>query len=126
VVSKEATSNNEWRQESARARQNKPRTLNDIETSGDIRWNSGDQELNRVLGGGVVPGSLILIGGEPGIGKSTLMLQAGLRLKTQTVLYVSGEESEQQIKMRAERLNDSSPSCFLKNQKNKKKNFKAK
>lgn len=114
VVSKPESAKNEWRQESsAKQRQNKPRTLEEIEPARDIRWNSGDQELNRVLGGGVVPGSLILIGGEPGIGKSTLMLQAGLKLKDQKVLYVSGEESEQQIKMRAERLNDSSSSFFI-------------
>lgn len=113
VLSKEQEPKSEWRQETARQKQTKPRTLRDIESTGDIRWNSGDMELNRVLGGGVVPGSLVLIGGEPGIGKSTLMLQAGLKLKTQTVLYVSGEESEQQIKMRAERLNDSSPSFYI-------------
>lgn len=113
VLSKEQEPKSEWRQETARQKQTKPRTLRDIESTGDIRWNSGDMELNRVLGGGVVPGSLVLIGGEPGIGKSTLMLQAGLKLKTQTVLYVSGEESEQQIKMRAERLNDFSPSFYI-------------
>ncbi len=113
VLAKDTAPKNEWRQDSARQRQTQARTLKDIESTGDIRWDSGDQELNRVLGGGVVPGSLILIGGEPGIGKSTLMLQAGLRLKSQTVLYVSGEESEQQIKMRAERLNDSSPGFYI-------------
>ncbi len=74
-----------------------------------MRIATPDAELNRVLGGGIVPGSLILIGGEPGIGKSTLMLQIGLALKNQKVLYVSGEESEQQIKMRAERIGNSSP-----------------
>src|SRR5690606_38062322 len=76
-------------------------------------------------GGGVVPGSLVLIGGEPGIGKSTLMLQAGLRLKSQTILYVSGEESEQQIKMRAERLNDGSPSFYILTETNTKHIFQA-
>jgi DNA repair protein RadA/Sms len=125
VLSRESENKNEWRQETARPKQIKPRTLQDIESSGDIRWNSGDQELNRVLGGGVVPGSLVLIGGEPGIGKSTLMLQAGLRLKNQTVLYVSGEESEQQIKMRAERLNDSSPSFYILTETNTKNIFQA-
>ena len=113
IVTKEPGNKNSWRQDSSGQKQNKPRTLHEIESSADIRWNSGDQELNRVLGGGVVPGSLILIGGEPGIGKSTLMLQAGLKLKDQKVLYVSGEESEQQIKMRAERLGDSSPNFFI-------------
>jgi len=71
------------------------------------------QELPRVLGGGVVPGSLVLFGGEPGIGKSTLMLQLALRLKNLRVLYVSGEESEQQIKMRAERIGMTTESCFI-------------
>ena len=63
-----------------------------------------DKEFNRVLGGGIVAGSLVLIGGEPGIGKSTLMLQLALNMPNMKVLYVSGEESERQIKMRAERL----------------------
>lgn len=71
------------------------------------------QELPRVLGGGVVPGSLVLFGGEPGIGKSTLMLQLALRLKNLRVLYVSGEESEQQIKMRAERIGVTTDNCFI-------------
>jgi DNA repair protein RadA/Sms len=71
------------------------------------------KELTRVLGGGIVPGSLILFGGEPGIGKSTLMLQLALRLKNLKVLYVSGEESEQQIKMRAERIGITTNSCFI-------------
>jgi DNA repair protein RadA/Sms len=123
ITSKEEAPKNEWRQESVKQRQNKPRTLEEIETSRDIRWDAGDQELNRVLGGGVVPGSLILIGGEPGIGKSTLMLQAGLHLKNQRVLYVSGEESEQQIKMRAERLKQSSPTFFILTETNTKTIF---
>lgn len=125
VIAKEQDNKTEWRQETARQKKIKPRTLKDIESTGDIRWNSGDLELNRVLGGGVVPGSLVLIGGEPGIGKSTLMLQAGLRLKTQTVLYVSGEESEQQIKMRAERLGDSSPSFYILTETSTKNIFQA-
>lgn len=125
VVTKTESSKNEWRQESSRQKQSKPRTLEEIETSRDIRWHSGDYELDRVLGGGIVPGSLILIGGEPGIGKSTLMLQAGLRLKNQKVLYISGEESEQQIKMRAERLNDSSPAFFILTETNTKNIFQA-
>ena len=123
LLSKEPDNKNEWRQESSRAKQTRPRTLKEIESAGDIRWSSADQELDRVLGGGVVPGSLVLIGGEPGIGKSTLMLQAGLRLKEQAVLYVSGEESEQQIKMRAERLGDSSPSFFILTETNTKNIF---
>ena len=72
-----------------------------------------DQELNRVLGGGIVPGSLILIAGEPGIGKSTLFLQMGLQLQDVIVLYISGEESEQQIKMRADRLGIQNENFYL-------------
>ena len=71
------------------------------------------KELTRVLGGGIVPGSLVLFGGEPGIGKSTLMLQLALRLKNLKILYVSGEESEQQIKMRAERIGVTTDMCFI-------------
>ncbi|MEO5601007.1 MAG: DNA repair protein RadA, partial [Cyclobacteriaceae bacterium] len=67
IVSKDESNKNKWRLESPRQKQNKPRNLQDIVSAGDIRWNAGDQELNRVLGGGVVPGSLVLIGGEPGI-----------------------------------------------------------
>jgi len=104
VVSKNETDRNDWRQDSTKSRVSKPKTLNEIESTGEIRIATPDQELNRVLGGGIVPGSLILIGGEPGIGKSTLMLQLGLSLQKAKILYVSGEESEQQIKMRAERL----------------------
>ncbi len=88
----------------------RPRALAEIEYSEEQRLPTSDKELNRVLGGGIVPGSLVLIGGEPGIGKSTLMLQIAMSLPAR-VLYVSGEESEQQIKMRAERL--AAPSAAL-------------
>lgn len=81
-----------------------PVTIEHIESSVTERVITTDNEFNRVLGGGIVPGSLILIGGEPGIGKSTLLLQVALNLKKMKVLYVSGEESEQQIKMRAGRI----------------------
>jgi DNA repair protein RadA/Sms len=77
------------------------------------RINVPGKELTRVLGGGIVPGSLVLFGGEPGIGKSTLMLQLALRLKNLKILYVSGEESEQQIKMRAERIGVTTDNCFI-------------
>lgn len=87
--------------------------LKDVESSDSIRILMADPELNRVLGGGVVPGSLILIGGEPGIGKSTLLLQVAMQTSGLKVLYVSGEESEQQIKMRAERLHDAAAEVFL-------------
>ncbi len=81
----------------------KPQKLAEIQQSEEVRIDTGNQELNRILGGGLVLGSLVLIGGEPGIGKSTLMLQVALGLKNKT-LYVSGEESLSQIKLRAERL----------------------
>jgi DNA repair protein RadA/Sms len=85
----------------------RPQPLKDISGSGEIRYRIGIEELDRVLGGGIVPGSAVLIGGDPGIGKSTLILQVLDRLsrKGHPVLYVSGEESPQQIKMRGERLN---------------------
>jgi len=104
VTVKAEAPKNEWRQESGRTVVAKPKRLEEVASSEEIRVNTNDQELNRVLGGGIVPGSLVLIGGEPGIGKSTLMLQLGLQLKAHKVLYVSGEESDQQIKMRADRL----------------------
>lgn len=81
-----------------------PVSLSDVQADAVSRYDLHDPELNRVLGGGLVPGSLILLGGEPGIGKSTLLLQTLLRLTDRKVLYISGEESEQQIKLRADRL----------------------
>jgi DNA repair protein RadA/Sms len=80
-----------------------PKKLNDIESLSNIRVSTQDGELDRVLGGGLVAGSIILIGGQPGIGKSTLMLQVALNIG-RPILYVSGEESEEQIKMRANRI----------------------
>lgn len=85
----------------------------DVSLSEEIRIDTNNGELNRVLGGGLVPGSVILIGGEPGIGKSTLMLQIALNIKNQTFLYVSGEESEQQIRMRAERIGIKNKDCYI-------------
>jgi DNA repair protein RadA/Sms len=87
--------------------------LHTIKSSEQIRITTTDAELNRVLGGGIVPGSIVLIAGEPGIGKSTLFLQNGLQLQGKTVLYISGEESEQQIKMRADRLNIKNDNFYL-------------
>ena len=84
---------------------NQPLTLEKIETLKNKRIPVPIEEFNRVLGGGIVPGSLILLGGDPGIGKSTLALQLALVLKERKILYTSGEESLQQIKLRAERLN---------------------
>jgi len=98
-------------------RANKPVPVDAIEFDEEHRILTPDQEFNRVLGGGIVAGSLVLIGGEPGIGKSTLMLQLALNMPNMKVLYVSGEESERQIKMRAERLTTPHPSgggaCFI-------------
>ncbi|GIV39531.1 MAG: DNA repair protein RadA [Thermonema sp.] len=104
---------NEWRQSSSKQIANKARKLQEISYESRRRIEVADRELSRVLGGGIVPGSLVLIGGEPGIGKSTLMLQLALSLAQLKVLYVSGEESEQQIKMRAERLAVHSDRCFI-------------
>lgn len=102
IVSK-TDSKNEWRPE-PQHRSAKPALLGELTSAPERRLTTGDQELDRTLGGGMVAGSLILIGGEPGIGKSTLMLQLALALNGRKTLYVSGEESDQQIKMRADRL----------------------
>ena len=91
----------------------KPVTLDEIEAADEPRIDLHDAELNRVLGGGLVQGSLVLIGGEPGIGKSTLILQTVLALKGQKVLYVSGEESARQLKLRAERIGGNAPDCYI-------------
>jgi len=93
-------------------RASKPLKINEIDTSQEARLNMQDAEFNRVLGGGMVHGSLTLLGGEPGIGKSTLLLQIALKLEYKT-LYVSGEESQKQIKVRAERINPSSNNCYI-------------
>ncbi|KAF0197555.1 MAG: DNA repair protein RadA [Bacteroidetes bacterium] len=90
-----------------------PTLITDVELSAENRIDTANNELNRVLGGGLVPGSVVLVGGEPGIGKSTLMLQVALTMKNQRVLYVSGEESEQQIRMRAERLGMGKNECYI-------------
>lgn len=92
----------------------KPILLKDIETTEEIRIDMHDEELNRVLGGGMVPGSLVLLGGEPGIGKSTLVLQTVIQLPEKRILYISGEESARQLKLRAERLSQNeSPNCYI-------------
>ncbi len=90
-----------------------PKTLDKIELNAEHRLVTLDNELNRVLGGGIVAGSVVLLGGEPGIGKSTLLLQLALQLSPLRVLYVSGEESEQQIKMRASRIPFSNPNLYV-------------
>lgn len=105
IIEKAGASVPDWKSgSSSTQRSNKPAAIHEIVYSEENRLITPDKELNRVLGGGIVSGSIVLIGGEPGIGKSTLMLQVALNLPGLKVLYVSGEESEQQIKMRAERL----------------------
>lgn len=91
----------------------KPVRLDEVECTEESRIDTSSNELNRVLGGGLVPGSLVLIGGEPGIGKSTLVLQVVLNLKGKRTLYVSGEESVKQLKLRAERLKYDNPDCYI-------------
>jgi DNA repair protein RadA/Sms len=93
-------------------RVSKPLRIKEIDSSKEARMDTFDGEFNRVLGGGIVPGSLILLGGEPGIGKSTLLLQISLKLPYKT-LYVSGEESQKQIKMRAERIYPYNDNCYI-------------
>ncbi|HYQ58677.1 MAG TPA: DNA repair protein RadA, partial [Draconibacterium sp.] len=92
---------------------NQPITLENIEMARTQRISVGIEEFNRVLGGGIVPGSLILLGGDPGIGKSTLALQLAMGLNGKRILYISGEESLQQIKLRAERLSNAQSNCLF-------------
>jgi DNA repair protein RadA/Sms len=103
-VVQKSTAKNQWEISAASDSKIQPKKIADIALGAQKRINTQNNELNRVLGGGLVPGSVVLLGGEPGIGKSTLLLQIALQIKNQKVLYVSGEESEQQIRMRAERL----------------------
>jgi DNA repair protein RadA/Sms len=98
--------------ESSKSKASSPLKINEIDTSVEQRLDTKNTELNRVLGGGIVPGSLILLGGEPGIGKSTLLLQIALQMPYK-LLYVSGEESQKQIKMRAERIHSTTDNCFI-------------
>jgi len=94
----------DWKKFSAEKKDGRPISINEVISGEEKRIISADPELNRVLGGGIVAGSIVLVAGEPGIGKSTLFLQIGLQLKNIVTLYISGEESEQQIKMRADRM----------------------
>lgn len=111
VIQKEEKSN--WKSPtSSIKRVSKPLRIQDIDTTQESRLDTFDGEFNRVLGGGIVPGSMILLGGEPGIGKSTLLLQVALKLPYKT-LYVSGEESQKQIKMRAERIYPKETNCYI-------------
>lgn len=103
----------EWKAPTSEVKKaSKPLKIHEIDATHEIRMDTCDGELNRVLGGGIVPGSLILLGGEPGIGKSTLLLQISLKLPYKT-LYVSGEESQKQIKMRAERITPNGDNCYI-------------
>jgi DNA repair protein RadA/Sms len=90
-----------------------PQKLSEITLTKEQRIDTQSQELNRILGGGLVPGSVVLIGGEPGIGKSTLALQVALKIRNLKTLYISGEESNQQIKLRAERIGIKNENCFI-------------
>jgi DNA repair protein RadA/Sms len=103
----------DWKSNASSSKRiSKPLRINEIDTAQEARLDMHDAEFNRVLGGGMVQGSLTLLGGEPGIGKSTLLLQIALSLPYKT-LYVSGEESQKQIKMRAERINPSKNNCYI-------------
>ncbi|WP_345234025.1 DNA repair protein RadA [Olivibacter ginsenosidimutans] len=115
LVVKEPNKLPDWRSGTdALKKANKAAVIHEIAYREELRIKSPDKELNRVLGGGIVAGSLVLIGGEPGIGKSTLMLQLALNMPGVKTLYISGEESEQQLKMRAERLSQfSQANCYI-------------
>nr|WP_299487107.1 DNA repair protein RadA [uncultured Allomuricauda sp.] len=111
VVQKEEK--RDWKSSSnASKKASAPLRVSEITNEKELRLDTKDQEFNRVLGGGLVPGSLTLLGGEPGIGKSTLLLQIALKLSYKT-LYVSGEESQKQIKMRADRIHPDSENCYI-------------
>ncbi|MBL7797825.1 MAG: DNA repair protein RadA [Saprospiraceae bacterium] len=114
VIQKETAAEEKRRSWAGAGKGEAPRAtpLGAIQTGATSRMATPDGELNRVLGGGIVPGSLVLIGGQPGIGKSTLLLQVAVQLPAK-VLYVSGEESEEQIKMRADRLPEGRSDCYI-------------
>ncbi len=115
VISKETKEDSVkklWRGKNSKRAISTPKKLADIQKTALFRLKTPDNEFNRILGGGIVPGSLVLIGGEPGIGKSTLMLQVALNIP-EKVLYISGEESEQQIKMRATRILEKPSDCYI-------------
>lgn len=113
IVKHDTDSGSQWSKTSKATQQSKPKLIKEITYSEEERIATSCAEFDRVLGGGLVKGSLVLIGGEPGIGKSTLLLQVALLIKNQRVLYVSGEESEQQIRMRAERIHKDNDTCYI-------------
>ena len=115
LIQKESkkSSSSDWQTYHGDMPAKKIQALHDVQTKDAPRISTNDVELNRVLGGGIVPGSIVLIAGEPGIGKSTLFLQMGLQLTGVTTLYISGEESEQQIKLRADRIGMQNENFFL-------------
>lgn len=110
IIQKEEKRN--WQQTPSVKKASKALKIHEISIEKEARISTQNNELNRVLGGGLVPGSITLLGGEPGIGKSTLLLQVALAI-TKKVLYVSGEESQSQIKMRAERLHSKNTNCLI-------------
>jgi DNA repair protein RadA/Sms len=114
IIQKDEPGKGSWKpQGSGVKKASTPKKIAEVNYEEQPRWITSDPELDRVLGGGIVAGSLVLIGGEPGIGKSTLMLQIALMLNGKKVLYVSGEESEAQIKMRADRMAAKNPDCYV-------------
>ena len=117
IVKNNSLSEMEWKKMSLTNKEIRTISISEVESGEENRIVTTDLELNRVLGGGIVPGSIVLVAGEPGIGKSTLFLQIGLQLPDIITLYISGEESEQQIKMRADRLLPQNPGA-PKDQKN--------
>ncbi|RXP59468.1 DNA repair protein RadA [Lutibacter sp. HS1-25] len=122
VIQKEEKRN--WQQSSTSKKTNKALKINEISSEKEDRISTKNNELNRVLGGGIVKGSMTLLGGEPGIGKSTLLLQIALTIPKK-VLYVSGEESQSQIKMRAERLKIANTNCLILTETNTQHIFRA-
>ncbi len=114
VIDKGVNKNNDtWKTYNTERRIISTIALNEVSNRGEKRITTSDPELNRVLGSGIVQGSIVLLAGEPGIGKSTLLLQDALEMKNIVTLYISGEESEQQIKMRADRLNINNENFYL-------------
>lgn len=119
----QTTEKRQWKPQTGGKRLPKPLTIKDISINAEDRITTNNTEFNRVLGGGLVKGSMTLLGGEPGIGKSTLLLQIALNIQKK-VLYISGEESQSQIKMRAERLQHTNENCLILTETNTQNIFK--